>query len=409
MPLPTLTRRRTACAALVILICAGLFFWRLRGTEAAAVRLQKGDLLQTVVVTGRVTSLARASLGSRTLGKVAAVLVEAGDSVRVGTPLLRLDDREARAAAEQAQGVLREAELRLSQLATLDTSLGDQRVREAEAGLRLARSTYDRTKMLHDQGIVSQADLDAALKARDVAESQLEREQLQRSANRPGGSDVRIAKTRLEQAQAALRLAEERLAQTTITAPGNGVVITRKVEVGDVVQAGEILLTLSVPGRTQVVAQVDEKNLALLKPMQEAKGSADAYPDQSFAARVATIVPAVDPQRGTVELRCDVQDPPRYLVPDMTVSLEIVVQKHQGVLTLPADLLRDAATSPWVLAVRDGRAVRQPVTLGISGSGSCEVRSGLREGELVLLPSTPVKPGSRVRPVVSGSGSSNAH
>jgi len=239
------------------------------------------------------------------------------------------------------------------------------------------------------------------VRARDVAAGLVEREKLQRSNSRPQGSDIKLAEARLAQARAAVVVARERLSRMVITAPGDGTVIIRKVEVGDVAQPGVPLLVLSRNGRTQITAQIDEKNLALLRVGQAAVGSADAYPEKSFPARLSTVVPAVDPQRGTVEARCDVAEPPSYLVPDMTVSLEIEVARHAHVLTVPSEAVRDASTTPWVLAVRDGRAVRQNITLGIRGSGDSEVTSGLKEGEIILSGAEKISVGSRIRPQVT--------
>jgi HlyD family secretion protein len=174
-------------------------------------------------------------------------------------------------------------------------------------------------------------------------------------------------------------------------------VIGRKVEVGDVAQPGAVLLVLSQNGRTRITAQIDEKNLGLLRVGQSAVGSADAYPDRSFPARLAVVVPAVDPQRGTVEARFDVDKPPPYLVPDMTVSMEVEVARHQKVLTIPSESVRDAAASPWVLVASGGRAERRDIVLGIRGSGSSEVKSGLKEGEMVLPGAGKVSVGSRIR------------
>ena len=173
-------------------------------------------------------------------------------------------------------------------------------------------------------------------------------------------------------------------------------------------------MVLSRNGRTQITAQIDEKNLGLLRVGQTAVGSADAYPEKSFPARLTTVVPAVDPQRGTVEARCDVSDPPSYLVPDMTVSLEIEVARHARVVSLPSEAVRDASTTPWVLVARDGRAVRQNITLGIRGSGASEITSGLKEGEIVVSGVEKISVGSRIRPQVAvaekASGEkSNAH
>ena len=389
--------RRFIIGAVLLLAVAALFLVTLKGKDVAGIPVERQDLLQTVVTTGRVTSLARVDVGSQILGSVAAVRVDSGDRVKAGQVLVQLRDDEARAALDQSLAAARELEERLKQIGVIDGPVSQQRVAEAEATLRQASSTYERAQKLYDAGISSRADLDDAVRARDVAAGVVEREKLQRSNSRPQGSDIKLAEARLAQARAAVTVARERLARMVITAPGDGTVISRKVEVGDVAQPGVPLLVLSRNGRTQITAQIDEKNLGLLRVGQVAVGSADAYPEKSFPALLTTVVPAVDPQRGTVEARCDVADPPSYLVPDMTVSLEIEVARHVKVLTVPTEAVREASTSPWVLVARDGRAVRREITLGIRGSGASEVKSGLKEGEFVLPGSSKVSVGSRIR------------
>jgi len=395
------SKRRIFFGAVVLMVVAAAFVVKLKGKKVVGIPVERRDLLQTVVTTGRVTSLARVEVGSQIIGSVAVVHVEAGDRVKAGQVLLQLRDDEARAALDQSLAVVRELEERLKQIGSIDGPVSQQRVVEAEATLRQAVSTYERVRKLYDSGISSRAELDDAVRARDVAAGLVEREKLQRSNSRPQGSDIKLAEARLAQARAAVVVARERLSRMVITAPGDGTVIIRKVEVGDVAQPGVPLLVLSRNGRTQITAQIDEKNLALLRVGQAAVGSADAYPEKSFPARLSTVVPAVDPQRGTVEARCDVAEPPSYLVPDMTVSLEIEVARHAHVLTVPSEAVRDASTTPWVLAVRDGRAVRQNITLGIRGSGDSEVTSGLKEGEIILSGAEKISVGSRIRPQVT--------
>ncbi|MDD2737259.1 MAG: efflux RND transporter periplasmic adaptor subunit [Desulfuromonadaceae bacterium] len=397
MTVRSLTSRRFFIIATLLLVVVAVFMATLRGKSVAGIPVERRDLLQTVVTTGRVTSLARVEVGSQILGSVAAVRVDAGDRVTTGQILVLLRDDEARAALDQSLSFVRELEERIRQIGTIDGPVSQQRVGEAEATLHQVAGTLERVQKLFDGGISSRADLDEAVRARDVAAGVVEREKLQRSNSRPQGSDVKLAEARLTQAQAAVAVAREQLARTVITAPGDGTVISRNVEVGDVAQPGVPLLVLSRNGRIRITAHIDEKNLGLLRVGQIAVGSADAYPEKTFPALLSTVVPAVDPQRGTVEVRCDVAEPPAYLVPDMTVSLEIEIARHAKVLTVPSEAVRDASTTPWVLVARDGRVARQEISLGIRGSGSSEVKSGLKEGDMVLPGSSKLPAGSRIR------------
>ena len=118
-----------------------------------------------------------------------------------------------------------------------------------------------------------------------------------------GGADFEMAQTALQQARAGLAAAKARLAQTSIVAPTDGVLIGRNVEPGDVVQPGKELMVLAPAGETQIVVQVDEKNLAQLKLGQKALASADAYPHERFDAELFYINPGIDALRGSVEVK----------------------------------------------------------------------------------------------------------
>ena len=99
-----------------------------------------------------------------------------------------------------------------------------------------------------------------------------------------------------------------------------------------------------------------------------------------------------------VTARFAVPEPPDYLLPEMTVSVEVEVARVADALSLPADAVRDLAGAPWALAVRGGRAVRVPLDVGARGATRVEIRGGLAAGELVIPPSeTRVADGDRVR------------
>ena len=172
----------------------------------------------------------------------------------------------------------------------------------------------------------------------------------------------------------------------------------REPRVGDVVQPGKLLMTLSPAGLTQLVVQIDEKNLRLLALGQQALASADAYPQQRFAAELAYINPGVNAQTGAVEVKLDVASPPPILRQDMTVSVDIEVARRAVALVVPVAAMHDAeGAAPWVLRVESGRALRRPVRLGLRGGGVCEVLDGVRAGDLLLPLATALADGDHVR------------
>lgn len=393
----TLRRWRWRLLAAVLgLVAVGLAVRAFLGPVVPAWTVERRDLVQRVVASGRVLAPARIQIGSVVVGRVVRVPVEKGDRVAPGDLLVQLDDKEARAAVAQARASASQAAARLEQVEVVSVKVTSEAVRQAELRLEQAETKLRRQRTLAEAGSVSRSDLDDAVQARDLAASQLASARIQAGAA-ASGSDRRAAQAALEQARGAEQAAAARLEQLSIRAPSAGVVTERDVEPGDVVQPGRTLLVVARDGETQLSVQPDEKNLALLALGQPATASADAFPDRSFPARVAWIAPAVDLSRGTVEVKLEVDRAPAFLRPDMTVSVNVETGRDPEALVLPASAIRDAAIEPWVLAVRGGKAERQAVRLGMRGDGVVQILSGLAAGEKVLAQGTPARAGQRVR------------
>ena len=391
--------------AVFALVAAGaaVFFSRdaILGKPVEAHEAIRGDLVQTVVASGRIITPQRLSVGAVVTEHVARIPVNEGQKVRKGDLLIELDDRDERAALEQSKASVAQAEAKVRQLRELALPAAEQTLVQAQATAVQARAQFDRMKTLRERGFVVQSQLDDAQRALDIAESQLRAAHLQVETNKPTGSDFALAQTALDQARANLRVAQVKLEQTVIKAPVDGVLIARNVEVGDVVQPGKDLMVLAPAGETQVDVMIDERQLSRLALGQKALGSADAFPGQRFAAELVYINPAVDPLRGSVEVKLRVPEPPAYLVQDMTASVDIEVARRADTVYVPTETVREAnGAQPWVLAIRGFRAVRQPVKLGLRGDGRIEVLDGVESGDK-LIPATNalVKAGQRVRAV----------
>jgi HlyD family secretion protein len=382
----------TGAAALALLLGGRA----LLGPKVPVWVAEKRELVQRVVASGRVLAPARIQIGSVVVGRVTRVAVEKGDRVKAGQVLVQLDDAESRAALAQARSAVAQAAARLEQVEVVSAQVTTQAVRQAELRLEQAEVKLARNRTLAEAGSVSRSDLDDALQARDLAASQLATARIQANAVATG-SDRRVVQAALEQARGAEQAALARLDQLQIRSPSEGIVTERDVEPGDVVQPGRMLLVVARDGPTQLSVLPDEKNLAVLRTGQPATASVDAFPERIFPARVAYIAPAVDLSRGTVEVKLDVADPPPFLRPDMTVSVNVEVGRDPAALVLPAGAVREVGTSPWALVVRDGRTVRQPVKLGMRGEGTVQVLSGLVSGEAVVAPASTIGPGARVR------------
>ena len=362
--------------------------------------VRRGNLVETIVASGHVETPFRVEIGSQITGTVTDVLVDEGQHVTAGQKLILLDAHELKSADVEAESAVALAEARLRQLDELTIPAANETLKQAQANLVDAQHVFDRASTLAQNGFATQAAAQDAQKNLDIARTQVRVAELQVRSAGPGGSDHILAETQLRQAHASLETAGARLDYATITAPRDGVLISRTVERGTVVQAGKALLVLAPSGETQLVLQIDERNLGVIKPGLQALASADAYPDQRFDARVSFVNPAVDISRASVEVKLNVPSPPDYLRQDMSVSVDVEVARRDNALVLSARSVHDALSSkPWVMALRDGRAYAQPVKLGIRGNTQMEILEGVAEHDMIIPATSGVLTGQRIRPV----------
>jgi len=400
LPAPHKARTLPWIAAVLAVAVMGVVFWRVRAPEVRVTSVRRGSLEQHIVVSGRVRVPNRVQVSARVSALAVAVLASEGRRFVAGELLIQLEDAEAQAAVAQARASANQARARVDQLRRVGAVVATTGLKQAETDLAEAQATFERTARFVAKGASAVIELDDTRRNLERARAQRAAAVAQQIASTPMGADSRIALTALLEAQARLAGAEARLAQTRLVAPGTGVVLSRSVEAGDVVQPGQTLLVLAIDEDPELVFAADERNIPFIKLRQSATVAADAYPQQPFGATVSFVAPSIDPQRGSIEVRLVVaKPPPPFLKPDMTVSVDLTVAAKQRALILASSAVRGAATpSPWVMAVEDGRLRRRPVTLGISGEGSVEIASGIDEGVRVMLPDgRPLAEGRRVR------------
>jgi len=374
------------------------------GPRVAVQRVHRAEIVQRVVVSGRVLPPARINLASVVTGRVALVAASEGQQVVGGQTLLVLDAAEAKAALAQAEAGLAQARARLHHTRTVGVALAREAHNEGEAMLEAAHLQFERAQALLHAGSGTQAEFDDKRRALDVARAKHDAADAQAQSLGPSGANHRLAVADYDQAAADVAAAQVRLDQTTIVAPSDAVVLTRGVEPGDVVAPGKVLLLLARRGKTLLMVEPDEKNLAFLAIGQKARASADAFASQTFEAVVNYIAPSVDPQRGTVEVRLNVSTPPNYLRPDMTVSVDIEVGRKTGVIVVPATALISTDNDHGrVQTLHAGRIVTRDVSLGLRDNDNVEVTRGLRGGESLLLhPSPELRDGKPARAIGGG-------
>lgn len=399
-----------ALATLLALAIAGVVW--LRGPTVEVIELRSMPLVRTLQFSARVATLSRVEVGSTITGRVQHVRVLEGATVAAGDALVQLEDAEWRAALAQAQAAEQQARARLAGLRSSGRVTAQAALAQADATQRNAQAALVRAQQLVAQGFYSGAQADEARRAATVAQEQVRSARAQVQANADGGTDLVQAQAQLGVAQATTLAAQVRLAQATLRAPTDARVLLRNVEPGQIVQPGKALLSLALAGPTQLVAQVDERFLEQLRPGQTAAVLADAFPSAPFSARVLSLAPAVDAQRGAIEVKFVIDGtPPPFLREDMTLSVEVQTAKVDAALVLPQSALRTQAAvgvpadEAQVLVVAGGKAQLRTVRLGLRTLGAVQVKEalaggvtkGLVEGDAVLRDGSAVAPGQRVR------------
>ena len=398
---PKIKKRKWTILAIVLALGVLAYFavpWYL-GPQVTTVAVTNGNVVQTLVASGTIANPNRVEISPQMSGIVTEVSAREGQLVTEGQPLITLDDRELRANFTQAVASVGQSEMKLRQMREATLPSAQQSLNQTIATLKQAQSQFDRTSILHGKRIVSDAALEGVIRDLAQANAAKNNAELSLQSMQPNGSDYTSAEQALAQAQANVRGVQAKMAYTIMRAPLTGTVITRSVEQGSVVQPGKVLLVLSPQGKFEVTVLIDEKNLGLIALGQSALTSADAFPDQSFPAKLSYIQPSIDPNRGSVQVKLDVVNPPKFLMQDMTVSVDIEVAKHSDVLLVPVNSVHDLLTKkPWVLKVNGNRTLRQDVTLGAKGVNEVEIASGLKLGEmLVPLSNVGVVAGQKVR------------
>ena len=367
---------------LALLLAAALVWRQLQGPELPGYRLSLQPLVQRIVASGEVDSQSLAQVGSEITGVVAARHVREGDAVQAGDLLLELQDAEQRAR-------LGEAEAAMAQLVASERPQAQATLREALSNLEQASRERARRETLFGRQLLSAEQREQARRAEVAARMAADRARLAAAAPAVGGSQEQQLRQRLEAARVAL-------AKTRIRAQVAGLVQSRAVEPGDLVQPGRTLLEIARADSREILLPLDEKDLAPLALGQAATVIADAYPERPLAARVRFIAPRVDTARGPREVPLDLPAPADFRRQGMTVSVNIETGRREQALVLPNDALRTRqGLQATVLRLRDGRVERVPVRLGLLGTAASEVVDGLQAGDRVLA--ADATEGQRVR------------
>ena len=323
----------------------------------------RGDVVEVVVSTGTVESLTTVQVGSQVSGNVAWLGADFNSVVHKGEVIAKLDPS------------LLEAQVRQSR-ANVTRAQAD--VERSRVQLTDARQKLDRATLLAARQIIATSDLDAAKLAVESAEA-----------------DMQAARAQLVQAEAALNQNEVNVTHTVITAPIDGIVIERSVDVGQTVAASlqsptlfQIAADLT---KMRLKASIDEADMGRVRPGQAVRFTVDAYPEETFTGAVSQVrlQPTVTQNVTTYASIIDVANPEVKLKPGMTANIRIEIARRTGVLRVPNAALRFRPTEEIFAALKTTGSSRTGDAARARGTGAA---SATRETAGLPFGSAQAKP-----------------
>ena len=300
------------------------------------------DVRGTRAYPGTLGAAETAKVLSRASGYVVAWYADRGDPVRRGQRLASVEREEASAQQRQAAAQLE----------------------AAKAAWTQARDNADRMDRLARRQFVSEQELDQARAA------------------------LRVAEAQVQAAEAALKTLATRAGWTEVTAPFDGVVLERGVDVGTLVSPqGPGLFTVASLGRTRAVAAIPQNDAGRIAVGQEARlDLAGVEEPGGFTGRIARFAPALDPLTRTLAVELEFENPAGVLRPGMFGRVTLVLRDQPGALVVPPQAVGRKGPRGIAYRVVDGKAVRTEVTLGSTlPDGSVEVLSGLSAGDRIVV------------------------
>lgn len=335
--------------------CGAFFLWPLffpPPVSYLSEKATKGQITEEVTAHGNLQPLAVVKVGAQVNGRILRLFADYNSRVQEGEVLAVIDPANYDASLRQAQ----------AQLA------------QAQAQVALASVSYGRIEAVYRQDYASRQELDQAKEELDAA----------------------LALR--DEHQAAVRRARTDLDYTVIRSPVNGVVVARKIDVGQTVvssfQTPELFEIARDLSQMQIEAQVTEADIVGITPGQRARFSVDAWPDEEFFGTVKQVRLSATIEQGVVSYTVvvEVKNPDFRLLPGMSAYVHIARKTLDKALLVPAAALRftppgqtkeEGKNIVWVMA--EGRPEAREVVIGVSDASRVEIKHGLQEGEEVLV------------------------
>lgn len=395
---------------LALVPIAAIVWWGVRQKsqppEIQFTRVHRETLVSNLITNGRAEPVSWQDIRVDNQGLVTSVLVKEGQSVAKGALLARLNEpglaedlQAAEARQEQARATLQTADQggKPVDLAQIESDLEHTRVDHDQA-----LKEYTSLRRLHDKQAATTVDVEIAhakLRETELAQAALEK----RRDSLVSKQDVASAKARLQETQAQVQQARERLAQGVIRAPIAGVVYSLPARPGTYLNPGDLVASIGNIDHLRVRVYVDEPELGRVRVGQPVKITWDGLPGRAWDGVVekkpAAIVPLGTRQVGEVQVTID--NPTHELVPGTNLNAEIRTNEVQNALVVPKESMHRENGVIGVYLLEDEHVRWRPVKVGAASVTRAQILEGLKDDDAIALPSDhAMKDGDPVRPII---------
>lgn len=414
-------------------VAKGFSFGSQKPIDVDTVIIKTSSISSSILISGTVEVVDKKTIISENAVKVTDVLVKVGDRVTKGSSLFVVDTSSLLDELESARINREIQDLQLQKIqsakntssltgAEIAVELSKLNLASAQAAYEEQLTNVEKNKILLEEGIISQSELDAVenqteplrqqvdIATLNLQRSESDKEQLQKSnsdSNKSLAIDVQIQLKNLESLDMNIAKLEKQLTdiQASCLAPMDGTVTELMIENGQMIMNGTVIMTLENMDHLIVKALVREYDISDLAVGQTVVVTGDALSDEAVVkGRISFISPLavetmINGRQGTgIEVKIDILEGTVYLKPGYTADCEITTQNKENVIIASFDQFReDKDNNTYVYIVEDGKVREQKIELGVTSDFDAEVISGLKEGdEVVVNPSLTLKEGTLV-------------
>src|SRR5262252_2038133 len=356
--------------------------------EVSTMAAVSRQLPQYFEATGSLAANEQTDVAPETSGRVAAVGVDIGSSVKRGQMLVQLEDADFKDRVQQAQAQLDQARATLEQnRAKIGLRAGQKfnpenvpEVAAARAALDLADKNLQRYEKLVESGDVSRATYDQQKSQRDQASEQYKALIHQAEQNFAAIANSQAA---VEAAQSNLSLAKRNLTYTNVTAPMTGYISDRPADIGEYISPQQKVATIVSLNPLRVRIDVPEQAIPQIRQGESVSVTVSAYPDRSFAGHVARVSPSVTTASRTLTVEADVDNPNAELKPGQFATIRILLPQSAPAVLVPQRALRTISGATYVFVVKNGFAQQRLIQSGQTQGDLVEIKSGIAVDEVV--------------------------